>query len=173
MFRKAVLLLVTALLTACGFHLRGFNDMPHWFNNLAIVIQDAHRDLGPMLRNQLEAYNINLVQDPAKAAYLLVIEGDGIQQQMTNVAASTAPRQYLLIYDVRFTLSKVRGETLVSSGQVFATRQLTINSNRILGSNSEEAQLMDEMRHEAVEQIINRISREVKKRERVKPVPSH
>lgn len=137
--------------------------MPSWINNIAIVIQDAHRDLGPPLKEQLQAYNINVNPDVTKADYLLIIESDGIQQQITNVSASTAPRQYLLIYDVKFTLVKTKGRVIIPSVGVSVTRQLTINNNRILGSNFEEAQLSAEMRRDAATQIINRISRENKK----------
>ncbi|WP_051555090.1 LPS assembly lipoprotein LptE [Legionella fairfieldensis] len=148
------------LLTGCGFHLRGFVDMPAWLNNVAIVIQNAHRDLGPLLKDQLESYNIKVNPNPGQASYLLIIESDSIQQQMTNVSASTAPRQYLLIYDVQFTVVKVKGNTIIPSSHVSVTRQLTVNNNRILGSNSEEAQLLSEMRRDAAMQIMNQLGRE-------------
>lgn len=148
------------LLTACGFHLRGMADMPPWLNNVSIVIQNAHRDLGPLIKNQLESYNIEVNPDPARADYLLIIQSDGIQQQMTNVSASTAPRQYLLIYDVQFNLVKRKGAVIIPNNRVIVTRQLTINSDRILGSNSEETLLSSEMRRDAAMQIINRLNRE-------------
>lgn len=131
--------------------------MPSWLNSVAIVIQNAHRDLGPMLKNQLESYQIHVVPDPTQADYLLVIEADGIQQQLTSVAASTAPRQYLLIYDVQFSLVKRKGEVVVPSTHVYITRQLTVNNDRILGSNFEEMQISYEMRRDAAMQIINRL----------------
>lgn len=151
-------ILLLGLVSGCGFHLRGFNDMPGWLNNVAIVIENAHRDLGPILKNQLEAYNIHVTPDPLQADYLLIIEYDGIQQQMTNVAASTTPRQYLLIYDVQFTL-KAKKDIIIPSNHVAATRQLTINNDRILGSNSEETLISAEMRRDCAMQIINRLGR--------------
>lgn len=163
MLKRQLIWFVFIFLTGCGFHLRGFVDMPNWLDRVAIVIENAHRDLGPPLKNQLEAYKIRVVPEPALADYLLIIESDGIQQQMTNVGASTAPRQYLLIYDVRFTLVKVKGGTIVPSTHVSVTRQLTINSDRILGSNSEETLIASEMRRDAAMQIINRLSRENKR----------
>src|SRR4051812_46043703 len=95
---------VVLLLSSCGFHLRGYNAIPHWINNIAIIIQHAHRDLGPTLKDQLEAYHIRVNPNSAEANYLLIIESDGIQQQIKAIAASTVPRQYLLVYAVQFTV---------------------------------------------------------------------
>ncbi|MFW2571402.1 MULTISPECIES: LPS assembly lipoprotein LptE [Legionella] len=147
------------LLTACGFHLRGMVDMPPWLNNVAIVTQNAHRDLGPLLKDQLQAYNIKVSPNVTQADYLLIIEKDSSQQQITNVSASTAPRQYQLFYDVQFSLVSKQGNTIIPSNHVISTRQLTVNNDRILGSDSEETLLYGEMRRDAAMQIINRLSR--------------
>lgn len=151
-------ILPALLLVSCGFHLRGFNEPPRWLNNVAIIIEDAHRDLGPILKDRLEAYKIVVNPNPAEADYLLIIKSDGIQQQMTNVGASTTPRQYLLIYVARFTLVKTKGGPVIPPTFVSVSRQLTVNNDRILGSNYEETQLSREMRREAALQIINRLT---------------
>ena len=147
------------LATGCGFHLRGMSDIPKWLNNVAIVIQDASRDLEPLLTDQLQAYHINLCSDPALADYWLVIEHDGTRQEIVSISSTTTPRQYQLIYTVRFKLQRVKGPEIMPSSQIVVTRQVTINSDRILGSTSEEELLKREMRRDAAIQIIGRLSR--------------
>lgn len=156
--KRSYLLLLIVSLTACGFHLRGMVDMPSWLKNVAIITEDAHRDLLPLLKDQLQAYNIAVSATPAQADYWLIIEKDNYQQQITNIAASTAPRQYLLLYSLQFSLRTKQGKALISSAMVSVTRQLTVNNDRILGSNSEEALMASEMRRDAVMQVINRLS---------------
>ncbi|KTD20433.1 Rare lipoprotein B [Legionella lansingensis] len=156
--RRLVICLILGLLASCGFHLRGMTDIPPWLNHVAIVIQNAHRDLDNLLKDQLEAYKIAITDDPTQANYLLIIEKDNYRQEVTNVSASTTPRQYLLTYDVQFSLIKAKGGPIIPSSHVFVTRQLTINNDRILGSDAEETLLKNEMRVEAATQIINRIS---------------
>lgn len=163
MLRRPLIIALTTLLVGCGFHLRGFNVMPRWLSNISITVQNAHRDLGPILKGQLEAYKIRVNPNPLEADYLLIIESDAIQQQMTNVGASTTPRQYLLIYVTQFKLIKTKGAEIIPSTFVSVTRQLTVNNDRILGSNSEEMQIAMEMRRDAALQIMNRISREARK----------
>ena len=157
--KKILLLLITLLTTGCGFHLRGMIDVPQWLNNVSIVIEQAHHDLGPLLQDQLEAYKIIVNPDPSRASYLLIIESDSMQQTISSVSSSTTPRQYQLIYTVHFKLQQANGEEVIPTAYIVVTRQITINSNRILGSNDEEEQSKSEMRQDAVIQIINRLSR--------------
>ena len=147
------------LLTGCGFHLRGMNDIPKWLNDVAIVMQDANRDLETLLSDQLEAYHINLCSDPTVARYWLIIERDEVHKEIGSISSTTTPRQYQLIYTVRFKLQRAKGPEIMPSSQVAVTRQVTINSDRMLGSTSEEALLIREMRRDAAIQIIGRVSR--------------
>jgi LPS-assembly lipoprotein len=165
MFKRCCLLLLVLYITGCGFKLRGMTDMPPWLNNIAIVVQDANRDLGTLLKDQFQAYGVQIIPDPTKADYLLIIKNDVNQQQITSISASTTPRQYQLTYTVRYSLVKVanKSSTEVSApattSTVSVSRQLTVNNDRILGSDSEGLMTYAEMRREAVMQIINRLSR--------------
>lgn len=152
-------ILITCLLVGCGFHLRGMVDMPKWLDNVAIVVQQGHRDLAPLIKEQLQSYKIYVNPDTTSAQYWLIIEHDDIQQNITSVSSSTTPRQYQLIYNLRFQLTRTNGKVLFPSSQVAVTRQITINSDRILGSTEEEELLKSEMRRDAVMQVINRLSR--------------
>ena len=82
-----------------------------------------------------------------------------MQQTISSVSSSTTPRQYQLIYTVHFKLQQANGEEVIPTAYIVVTRQITINSNRILGSNDEEEHSKSEMRQDAVIQIINRLSR--------------
>lgn len=154
-------LLISSLLllsTGCGFKLRGSMEIPAWFNNVALVNQGANRDLIPILKDQLQAYHICVLPDLRGANYLLILLSDSSQQQITSVSASTTPRQYQLLYSLRYKLIKTTGEVIIPEGQVSVTRQLTVNNDRILGSDAEETTTFNEMRRDAAMQLMNRIS---------------
>ncbi len=152
-----MLLCSTLLLTSCGFHLRGIHGLPAWLNNVAIVIEDAHRDLEPLLTTQLQGYSLRVNPDPATATYWLIMEQDTTRQQISSISSSTTPRQYQLIYSLRFKLTRAKGKEILPSSTVVVTRLLTVNSDRILGSNFEEETLKREMRMDAVVQVLDRI----------------
>ena len=150
--------LIFVSVSGCGFHLRGMVDMPQWLENVAII-QEGQRILAPFLQDQLEAYKINVVSQPSLAKYWLIIETESFQQQITSISSSTTPRQYQLIYTVHFKLQTAQGRTIIPSSPVIVTRQLTVNSDRILGSDEEEVITRREMRRDAIIQILNRISK--------------
>lgn len=144
--------------SGCGFHLRGFSDFPRWLDNIAIVIQNTHPDLETLLKAQFEFYHKMVCNIPSQASYLLVLEEDNYREQITNVSASTTPRIFLLTYTVKFSLLASNGRPILASSTVRVTRQLTINNNRLLGSDLEEAVLKNELRKEAAVNIANRLS---------------
>lgn len=159
MFKRSAVLLFLVFLSGCGFKLRGIMDRPAWLDNIAISVKEAHQDLASMLKEGLQSYGVRVITDPTQADYLLIIEKDIDQQQITSVSASTTPRQYILTYTVIYSLLKVGGKPIVSSNALSVSRQLTVNNDRILGSDSEAFKIRVEMRREAAMQIINRLSR--------------
>ena len=134
--------------------------MPSWLNRVAIVIQDGNMELVSLLKSQLEGYHIEVSPSINSAQYWLMINRVDLQQQIISVGASTNPRQYQLILTVSYMLQTSKGQIIKPAKQVVITRQLTINNDRILGSNYEEAVLVSEMRRDAVIQIINSLSRQ-------------
>jgi LPS-assembly lipoprotein len=162
-WRFIALLLLSVITTGCGFHLRGFINMPRWISPIAVIVEHANRDLGPYLAEYLHAYDLTVVPTPNLAKYWLIIASDNLQHHIASVSSSTTPRQYDLIYSVEFKLVASSGLEILPSSTVSIMRQATINSNRILGSNQEEAILVNEMRREAALQIMNRISIELSK----------
>ncbi|EHL29163.1 hypothetical protein LDG_8882 [Legionella drancourtii LLAP12] len=150
--------MLTLLLSACGFHLRGMINIPTWLNNIAIIVKNDDKQLSSILNAQLEGYKIQVNPDPALAKYWLIINQVLIQQQIISVGASTNPRQYTLILTIEFMLQTRKGTIIKTPKTVSVTRQLTINNDRILGSSDEENILLGEMKQDAVIQIINQLS---------------
>lgn len=151
-------LMLSLLLSGCGFHLRGMINVPTWLNNIAIVSKENDKELLAILKAQLEGYNIQINPDSAEARYWLVINRVFIQRQIISVGASTNPRQFNLKLIIEFMLQTRKGEVIKSQSTVQVTRQITINNDRILGSSDEEGILIGEMKQDAVVQIINQLS---------------
>jgi len=132
----------------------------NWLSPVALVAQtNIHHDLLPILKDKLEIYRINITPNATQARYLILIEKDTVQKNMVSVSASTTPRQYQLIYSVIYTVLPLKGAPILSSNAVTVTRQYTINNERILGSDFEEATIIREMQKDAATQIISRIAR--------------
>lgn len=151
-------LFIALLLSACGFHLRGMIDIPAWLERVAIISKEGNKELVELLQAQLEGYKIHVTEDLTQAKYWLVINYVTVNQQIISIGASTNPRQYQLMLTAEFLLKTPNGVLVKPARKIFITRQFTVNNDRILGSNEEEAMLINEMRQEAAVQIINRLS---------------
>lgn len=161
-WRLYSIIAIALMIMGCGFHLRGSVEMPRWLNNVAIIVEQAHPELAPLLKSQLQAYTIHVNDNDDRATYWLIIERDRFQQNIAGISSSTTPRQYQLVYTVWFKLQRAKNMEPTPSNQIMVTRQATINSDRILGSTNEEDQLKSEMRRDAVIQLLNRLSRQSK-----------
>lgn len=145
-------------LSACGFHLRGSMNIPKWFNNISIINPASDKELLAKLKLQLQRYHICISPNPASAKYWLIINNPQFHQQIISIGASTNPRQYQLIMRVTFLLKDNHGRIIIPEKQISISRQLTINSDRILGSNAEETTFITEMKQDAAIQILNLIT---------------
>lgn len=145
--------------TACNFHLRGFYESPLWLSPVAVDEGAVHRDLKILLENDLRAYHI-AITSLEDAAHIIVLEKDTMIQKINYVSASTTPRQYTLIYTLQFSLiSRKLNEPLITSRSVSVNRQLTVNNDRILGSDFETKLIYEEMHNEALMQLLNQINK--------------
>ena len=75
-----------------------------------------------------------------------------------SVSSSGSPRQYQLNYRISFTLQTAKGNDVIPLTPILVTRMLTINNDRILGSQDEEDKIIDDMRYDAAIQILYRLS---------------
>lgn len=149
-----------ALLSACGFHLRGLGDFPTWLRpSVALIQENDVRDWPAYLKPLLSAGDIHVTSDTKQARFWLIIEDENLVQNISSVSSSSTPRQYQLRYTVRFRVENNQGKTLIPSRSVVVNRPLTINNERILGSRNESEKLKLAMKHDAAIQIIYCLNR--------------
>lgn len=154
------MLISICMLSACGFHLRGMIDVPSWLTDVAIVSPVNNPEFTSRLKAQLEAYKISVNPDPASATYWLVLNQAEFNQQIVSIGASTNPRQYHLSLLIGFTIQTKNGKIIQPQKNIQINRQFTSNNDRILGSDFEQTVIVNEMRQEAVNQVINRIPKQ-------------
>ncbi len=153
-----IAVLTFLLLTGCGFHLRGLIHLPPAFKKVSIIQQQVNPALTRTLRLELEANHITPLDPPQKTRYTIILEKDNMEQELINVSASTAPRQYRLLYQLQFQVTRNDGKLILPSQLISVPRQVTINNDRILGSTYELHTIEQEMRQETVTQLLSRLS---------------
>lgn len=154
--KKALLIVLASLaLAACGFRLHGTFQLPPWFDRIYIENQGSQSNIAKTLKRLLRSNRVTVLPTSHNAAYLLILEKDKLRRQITYISASTTPRQYQLTYSINVRVKNAKGLELIPTSTLMVSRNLTVNNNRILGSNFEEGAILREMRQEAATQIMH------------------
>ena len=152
-----LIIAISLLISSCGFHLRGMSEVPSWLAHVSIVSQKVNRDIAPLLTDLLISNHIQVDQEPRMANYWIILEEDSLKQNITSISSGTNARQYQLVYSLRFKLENTQNPEASHAQTITVIRQLTVNSQRILGSSDEQNILESEMHLEAIQLLLTRL----------------
>lgn len=159
--RRALLSLApVALLSACGFRLRGVPDFA--FESLYIAAPTTSL-LARELQRTLQGSTSKLLvlRDPANPNTAQTIM-DLIQEQQERVVvglnASGQVRELTLRLRVKFRLRTPSGAELIPETEIVQERDISYNETIALAKEAEEALLYRTMRTDIVQQLLRRLS---------------
>ncbi|GAB4391727.1 MAG: LPS assembly lipoprotein LptE [Gammaproteobacteria bacterium] len=158
MIRTIIISLVTLLLTACGFHLRGYAPLPPELNTLYVSSARPFGGLTRDVKQHLSARHITIVDRADQAPYTLAISDDTLTRTIDSVSTNTQLRQYTLSYTAQFTLLDQNQQTIAGPFSLSASRSYTGQTNQTLGSDNEALSLEKEMQRDLVVQLLYRLS---------------
>lgn len=135
--------------------------MPDNVNSIVIGSARAHAPLGHALHSRLTVYGLNgsYVQSVASdnnssvAIYLLP---EKLERRLLSVYPSGQVAEYELIYNVRYRLQFPDQEPIMTNFEV--TRDYQDDPDQVLAKSRELELVLDEMRSEAADIIIRRLS---------------
>lgn len=155
----ATVLIGALALTGCGFHLRSGPSLPNNINSVAIESARAHAPLARALDKRLDVYGLQRVPtDTAKAVknvniYLLP---EQLERQLLSVYPSGQVAEYELIYIARYRVQFPNKEPLMAQFEV--VRDYQDDPDQVLAKSRELELMLDEMRNEAADIIVRRLS---------------
>jgi len=158
----SLLLAVALPLSACGFHLRSAASatLPASLSSLQVTMSDSHLAYPPLLVEMRNALYAQPGVTPASkgSAPSLDLFGEYFAAQVLAVDTSGKVSAYLLNYRVNFKLSDAAGKDLITRQTVKLQREYTFDRFNVLAKEREEGYLRDEMRRDAVQQILRRLA---------------
>lgn len=141
--------------SACGFHLRTLQrELP--FSSVAVSGDSA---LARQLRQQLEhlaGTRLSTSSQGAEATILILSEN--VEKRISALTRGGKVAEYQLRYTVGFSVNNSSGEELQAPAQVEVRRDFPYDDQQTLSKEYEEKKLMDDMREQAVETILRRVS---------------
>lgn len=145
--------LLVLSLSACGFQLRGSYNMPELLNGLNIQAP-KHSTLQDELELALETNKVPLHGGELS----LVIIDEDLTRQTATVDSSAKAAEYTLVYEVRYQLRYHDGMPATEPRTLLLRRSYQYDTTSIVGKNTEEEILKQELHNDAVNQIVRQLS---------------
>ena len=153
------MLIAAGFITGCGFHLRGAPTLPDNVNTVVIDSARAHAPLAIALNERLNVYGLSttgtsaLDRNQSVNIYLLP---ENLERRLLSVYASGQVAEYELIYNVRYRVLFPDSDPIVAQFEV--VRDYQDDPDQVLAKSRELELVLDEMRTEAADILIRRLS---------------
>jgi len=155
MMRTLTAILLSALLTGCGFHLRGQVELAPIMS--APWVTGQNQTLVVDLRNALRQSGAHPVKDAASATVIIDLATVDYTRFVTSVDSKGTATGYTLEYQVLYRVVDRLGRVLVENTSLSVSRDLEYKSTQLLQKKQEEEALKISMRQEIVRRIIRRL----------------
>lgn len=159
---RLLALLLTLLLSACGFQLRGHAGMP--FQSIYVDAANNSTPFVAELRRNLEANNVKLSDTAEKADVILNIVSESQEKQILSLSGAGRVNEFQLYFKVSLHAYDNQAHDWIPAEEMLIRRDYSYDDTQILAKQQEEAMLVQSMRDDMVRLIIRRLSR-------AKPLP--
>ncbi len=155
--RAFLVIVVAAMLTACGFQLRGEARLPAFMDRTFVAVADDStvfmRELGLLL----EANGVEVAEEPGPGTATLRIDSQNIWRQALSVTGQARVREFLIVFEVTWRLEDARGEVALERSTLRLTRDYSFDEGEILAAQREEEFLRDELGRAMATQLVRRL----------------
>jgi len=163
------LIILIFLLSSCGFHLRGHGLKGAGFPFGSLYLKSAApTPFISDLQSNLELYKIKLAASAAEADLTLDIVSEASDKQILALSGAGQVLEFQLRYRVSIRAYDKQMNEWLAADEISLQRTLSYDAAQILAKEQEEGLLYRDMRSDAVQQVMRRLSRA---KPRVDPVP--
>ena len=155
-FAKHVLLcaLTTALLTGCGWQLRGSKNIATNIDALSIAGGNRYGKLARALEQEMRLQHI---ADSGSKAWQLHILNEKMEENIVAYSDTNNPASKEIELTVRFRVINAEGREVIAPNTERVVRIYDVNSDRRLAMDSETELLKDEAYRDMANNLLRRI----------------
>lgn len=151
---KFILISLTfSLLTACGFHLRGVQDVSAEKSRVTLIANNASNNLLQSLRQNMK---FNGIIETQGAPYQLHILDHRYKRRTVTLNSDSDVDEYELSVEVTYLIADSEGKPLSSDIRLQRERSYTYDKDAATASSEQEAQLKRELYESVAQSILRR-----------------
>ena len=153
--RAVVALLITITVSACGFHLRGNIPLPDGIKNMYVVApKGTFKDQVEKLLTNVDA---DLASSQAAADVVLNVTEAKVDRTLGTLDTRGKANSYNLEFSVTYQLEDPEGK-VIRDASLREFRRYNFDPVQIIESESEEAELLENMEEAIALRIIRQLS---------------
>ena len=154
--RVVTVFALSLALTACGFHLRGNIPLDDGIKNMYISApQGPFKDL---LEKRLIKLGANLAAAPSGADVILNIASAQSSRTVGTLDERGKVNSYNIRFRVNYAIQDINGTAIRPNGVISESRRYNFDPAAVIESESEEAELIEDMEEEAVLTMIRKLA---------------
>jgi len=154
--RALIPLLLTLLFAACGFQLRGPQQLP--FESLYVALPESS-DLGAQLRRSIRASGGTRLVDGAQEAQAVFLPtGELREKEILSLSSAGRVREFRLRYRFAFRVHDASGRDIIPASEIVLTREISFSDTQLLAKEQEELLLFRDMQNDLVQQLMRRLA---------------
>ena len=150
------ILFLCALITACGFQLRGTQALPENLHTLNFQCSNEKNwDLCRQLSRELQFHQVKLSDD---AELVLSISDVNKTQRSVSIDSNASTTEYDLIYTVRYNLFHAKTNILINSQVVEASQSYRHQSSALIAKEREQNEIQSKLNRKISNIIFRQLS---------------
>jgi LPS-assembly lipoprotein len=153
-----IVLMLSVLLTACGFHLRGQNNFVLPFQKLYVKAANDKALFINELKNAILANNVQITDTAEQAQLTLQIVSEVTDKQILSLSAAGTVLEFRLQYRISLRAYDQKQQDWLAPQEITLRRNYSYDSTQVLAKQQEEALLYQDMRNDAVQQVLRRLN---------------
>lgn len=161
MYKKLIFLIniivLTTLLTSCGFHLQGKHNFSPEIANLIITLNE-YSEFHKLLVAGLERNDINIVDKDTNLKFaVLEIDEPAISEEIHSYDSKGQVSQYKLTATLNYKLFAKDGRKL-KENTIIKRRVYSIHANQLLSNANEKQVISEELNIEIINELLKQLS---------------
>lgn len=149
--------MIASSLAGCGFQLQGKAPLPATFANTYVESGDVQSDFVQSLRRSLLGAGVKVARRAEGSSAVVRVIDDRLEERVLSVSGTNAPREYELVYTVKFAVTS-DGRELVAPEEVSATREFSFDERILLAKEREKELLGEALARDLVGIVMRRLA---------------
>ena len=152
--KKAVVLVMALLLSACGYHLRGAFQLPE--NLKSVYVEGVTGDVLEQFKQVLKASSATLSSSRKEAGIVIKVSNEEFNRRVLSVSSSGKSNEFELEYRMDYEFANAKDVLLMEKQTVEIRRDYYNDQKFVIAKENEENVIRNEMYRQAVQTILNR-----------------